>query len=288
MLKSSRGRLKEVAVLVPIRMVLVILAAVALAAAPAAQVEARLPSAGSAFAAGERLVYRVEWNPPWYLFFLPPMEAGEATLSLSEETSEPAQKSLKIVFTARSSGTLVKLTGMSIDDRFEFTSDPGTFCTRSVRKQVREGKRARDINYSYLPESGKLHLREVNVATQPNQVLRDQDYEGIPPCVKDLFSALYSLRRNQLETGSSTRVLVGDDNVVKEVEVRVGKKEKVSTPAGSFDTWQVDTISVIGGLFKGSGQFQMWLSADDRKMPVKFEAKIYIGKVTGQLKDMKF
>jgi hypothetical protein len=286
MLKTLGMQGKKVPV--RIRILAVFPAVLAIAVTLAAQVGKDPPAAVTALAARERLVYRVEWNPPWYLFFLPPMEAGEATLSLSEDTSGKVQKRLKIVFTARSSGTLVKLTGMSIDDRFEFISDPVTFCTSSVKKQVREGKRLRDIEYSYFPESGKMHLREVNVAEKPNQVLRDQDYEGIPPCVKDLFSALYSLRHNRIETGSSTRMLVGDDNVVKEVEVRVIKKEKVSTPAGSFDAWQVDTIAVIGGLFKGSGQFRMWLSTDDRKMPVKFEAKIYIGKVTGQLKDMKF
>ena len=38
------------------------------------------------FAVGEKLVYRVEWSPPWYLFFLPTMEAGEAELTLADRT----------------------------------------------------------------------------------------------------------------------------------------------------------------------------------------------------------
>ena len=32
------------------------------------------------YSLGERLVYIVKWDPPWYLFFLPSMEAGEIDL----------------------------------------------------------------------------------------------------------------------------------------------------------------------------------------------------------------
>lgn len=255
---------------------------------PAAASNASSPQGVEPFAVGERMVYHVDWNPPWFLFFLPPMDAGEATLSLAEGSAYRDKKTLKIVFTARSSGALVKLTGLTVDDRYEFSSDSETFCTYSVSKKKRQGKLMRDIDYVYFPEANKLHLREIDVATQPRQVLRDRDYEGIPPCVKDLFSALYALRRNQLKVGSSAQVLVGEDEVVKEVEVHVEKKERISTPAGNFNTWQVNTISVIGGLFKGGGKFRMWLSADERRMPVRFEAKVYIGKVTGNLKEAKY
>ncbi len=239
------------------------------------------------FAVGERLVYHVNWNPPWFLFFLPPMEAGEATLSLLNGAESRDKKTLKIVFTARSSGTLAKLAGITIDDYFEFTSDAETLCTCSVIKREREGQRMRDIDYVYLPEGGKLHLREVDVSTPDHRVIRDRDYEGIPSCVKDLFSALYALRRTELAAGSSSQVLVGDNHVVKEVQVHVEKKERISTPAGNFEAWQTNTVSVIGGLFKGGGQFRMWLSADARKMPVKFEARVYIGKVIGSLMEAK-
>jgi hypothetical protein len=237
--------------------------------------------------ATERLTYRVEWNPPRYLFLLPPMEVGEATLSLVGETRYNDKKALKIVFTARSSGTLVRLFGIKIDDYFEFTTDPETFCTYCVTKKIREGRRMRDIDLVYHPESRQLHMREVDVSTLVPRVLRDKDYEEIPPCVRDLFSALYSFRRTDLTAGTSRRVLVGDDEHIKEVEVRVKKSERVATPAGDFMAWRVDTVAIFGGLFKSGGQFRMWLSADDRKIPVKFEAKASIGKVVGSLREAR-
>jgi len=237
--------------------------------------------------ASEHLTYRVEWNPPWYLFLLPPIEAGEATLSLAGETRYQDKKALKIVFTARSSGTLIRLFGVKIDDYFEFTTDPETFCTHCVSKRIREARRMRDIDLVYYPESRQMHLREVDVSTLVPRVLRDEDHEEIAPCVRDLFSALYSFRRTELTAGTSRRVLVGDDNHIKEVEVKVEKRERVSTPAGDFMAWRVDTVAIFGGLFKSGGQFRMWLSADERKIPVKFEARASIGKVVGSLQEAR-
>lgn len=247
------------------------------------------PSAAPAasLAVGERLVFSVQWNPPLYLIFLPSMEAGHATINLAAETQHRDRKAYKIVFAAKSSGILARLANITVDDHYEFITDAETLCTYSVRKREREGKRMRDIDIDYQPENRKLHLREVDVSGPVPKVLRDRDYEDIPPCVKDLFSALYAVRRNKLEVGSADRVLVGDNQTIKEIEVRVLKKERVHTEIGPYDALLVDTVAVMGGLFKNGGQFRIWFSADERRIPVKFEAKVKFGKVTGILREDK-
>jgi hypothetical protein len=267
---------------------LFLLCAGTLSFTPTAAAVGDLYPATAAFAPGEHLTFKVEWNPPWFLFFLPPMEAGEAILTLSGNTRYQDRKAFKITFMARSSGTLAKMAGISINDYFESTSDEETLCTYRVVKREREGKRMRDIDYVYLPDAGKLHLREVDVAKSTPIVLRDRDYDGIPACVMDLFSALYFLRKKELATGFSMRALVGENDVVKEVQVKVEKQELVKVPAGSFNAWKMSTTAIVGGLFKGGGEFHIWLSADERKLPVKFEAKTYLGKATGSLKQVKF
>ncbi len=250
------------------------------AAAPAAGAD------GLPFAPGERLVFRVEWNPPWYLFFLPSMEAGEAILSIAGEQENGDLKLFKIVFQARSSGTLARLAGVEINDHFEFYTSPGSFCTTSVSKRIREGKRKRDIDVTYFPDARRLYIREVNVAADPPRVDIDKYVEAVPPCVQDLFSALYSMRQRELRLGAAHRTLVGDNDRVKEIEARVEKKEFVNTPSGRYETWKVNTVALLGGLFKDGGQFRIWMTADGRKVPVKFEARVGLGKVSGELKQM--
>jgi Protein of unknown function (DUF3108) len=238
------------------------------------------------FAVGEKLVYHVEWSPPWYLFFLPAMEAGEAELSVAEETVYKEKRAIKIVFDARSSGTLVKMAGVKIDDHFEFVTDSETLCTFSVTKKVREGKRKRDIDVVYHPEKRRLHFREVDAAAVPPKVRRDEMVEDIPECVQDVFSALYFVRRLELSAGMSHRSLVGDNDRVKEVVARVEKKEIIETPKGTYETWRINTVAVLGGLFRSGGEFRIWLTTDGRRIPVQFEAKASLGKVSGKLKEL--
>jgi len=251
---------------------------------PAAAPDVPANAVAAPFSPGEKITYEVQWNPPWYLFFLPTMHAGEAELSLAGEKRENGQKALQIVFHARSSGTLVKLAGMHIDDRFEYLTEPESFCTLRASKRIIEGKRKREVTVEYLRETGQLHIRETDMAVSPPKVKKDEIKDDVPKCVRDLFSALYYVRRLEFFPGAEHKSLVGDDDKVKEVMSRVGKKEMVRTPGGEFEAWKVDTIALVGGLFKGGGSFKMWLSADERKLPVQFEAKVNIGTVIGKLK----
>ena len=239
------------------------------------------------FVPGEKLIYRIEWNPPWYLFFLPTMDAGEVALGIEGETTYEGKKAFRIVFHARSSGSLAKLAGLNVDDRFEFTTDRETLCTFKVAKKELEGKRKREITVIYYPEKKQLHIRELDLAHQPAKLLRDEFVNGIPVCVKDLFSALYWVRRNELGAATRHRLVVGDNARVKEVEVRVEKVEILQTPEGKLESLKISTVAVLGGLFKDGGQFSFWLTADRRKLPVRFEVQVKLGKVIGTLKAME-
>jgi Protein of unknown function (DUF3108) len=250
------------------------------------------PQAGeheaSPFAAGENLVYDLEWNPPWYLFFLPAMDAGEITLQLDRQIEYEKRKALVISFKARSSGSLASLAGMKVDDNFEFITDATSFCTCKVFKQERENKRKRDIEVTYLPETHQLHIREVDYGVTPPQTKRDEYKEDIPECVKDLFSALYWLRQHDLKLGASHEALVGDNDRIRELKAVVEKIETVSTPVQRFEAWRLNITALLGGLFKQGGQLRLWLSADQRRLPVKFEINVSLGKVTGQLKSVTY
>jgi len=282
---SKTGRFKaRNAVLRPVLLLcMVVMAATTLSPAVATD-SVPEPDAAMPFGVGEFLAYRIDWHPPWFLFFMPPIEAGEVTLNLAAEVLHGGAKAFKIVFSAVSSGTLVRLFRLHVQDRYEVITDAQAFCTRRVSKTIREGRLKRDVEVLYMPDSRQLHKREVDVSTAVPKVLRDKDYDDIPSCVQDLFSALYSLRRQPLAVGSSYRFLVADDERIKEVEVRIERIEDVETPSGIFRAWRINTIAILGGLFKNGGQFRMWLTADERKLPVRFEVQVSLGKATGSLK----
>ena len=242
---------------------------------------------GLPFKLGERLVYSVEWDPPWFLFLLPPMDAGEAELRLTGETEYNGQKAFKILFKARSSGMLVKLSGVKVDDEFTFLIDPDSLCTLAVSKRIREGKHKKQVNVEYLRDARQLHFREIDEAVTPPKLMKDEVKSDIPECVHDPFSALYSFRRSTLEPGFAQAFTVGNDDKIREVKSRVEGQEAIECPAGMFPTWRVSTAALLGGLFKEGGQFRIWLTADQRKLPVQFEVKVHLGRAIGKLKFVK-
>jgi len=230
---------------------------------------------------GERLAFRIEWNPPLYLFFLPTMDAGHAEVSMEGGVEYQNRNLTRIVFTARSSGTLARLAGMNIDDRFEFLTDPETLCTRTIVKREREGKRKRDISIVYHSEERRLHILELDLSVNPPEVKRDRSVENIPPCIRDVLSAAYFLRTRNLSQGATIQSMVGDNEKFKEIKSTVEKKEKVDTFLGKTDTWRIETD--MSGLFRQGGHLKVWISDDAKKIPVQFEAKVPFGKVTGRL-----
>jgi len=232
----------------------------------------------------EHLVFKVEWHPPWYLFFLPPMEAGEVEIRVFEQVNFMDRPARMVTFDARSSGTLVKVTGVKVEDHFEYFSDPVSMCSLGARKRSAEGRRKRDIEIQYFVDQRKLHIRELDTGTNPPKLKKDRTVEGLPACVQDIFTALATVRKKEFFQGARYSVVVGDNDTVKEVQVRVDKAEKIETPAGNFPAWRVTTLAVMGGLFKEGGQFRIWLADEGPRLPVWFEAKVSLGTVTGILK----
>ncbi len=265
------------------------LTAVPAATGPLRDTQSGSPSVepGVPFPLGERLAYEIEWDPPWYLFFFPKMHAADAELQITDDGEFKGRKTYRIVFSAQSSGILASLSGMTIDDEFVFLSEPNTFCTFSVSKKIREGKRKRQIDVEYLRETGQLHIRELDESFTPPKIKKDTLKEAIPPCVQDPLSALYFLRGIPLREDMVHTSVIGHDDVVKEVQSKVLKLEKIKTPEGEMPAWKIDTVALLGGLFKKGGQFKIWLSADERQIPLKFEVKVSIGRVTGKIKKLE-
>ena len=235
---------------------------------------------------GETLVYTFKWDPPWYMFFLPKMEAGELTfrfLGIDEYRGKPA---IKIVIEARSSGTLAKLADMKVEDEFIFYSDPETLCAEGSVSKIREGKRKRLLELEYFQDERKLNFHAYDESVTPPQLQKDVTKTDLPSCVRDPFSTLYFYRTLPLAKGYEQNISVGNDDKVLEVRTRIETQESVSTPSGKIAAWKIKTDALRDGLFSQDGDFRIWMSADERKAPVRFEAKVRLGHVLGVLKSI--
>jgi hypothetical protein len=238
------------------------------------------------FPAGETLIYEVQWEPPPWMFFFPSITAGDITLHWDEHVVHSELTTQRITATAVSSGFFPRLTGITVNDSFESVIDAEKFCSLQMTKKLREGKRQRDVFLTFDSRSRKGHYEAFDVSKSPKIRLKNEDSTDVPECVQDVLSAIYFARLQELKPDLQFPVTIGDDGRIREIQVKVLKAEPVDVLGRKNAALKLEANSVFGGLFKESGTFYVWVSDDAHKVPLKFEAKIKLGKVSGSLKQV--
>jgi hypothetical protein len=226
-----------------------------------------------AFSPGEVLTYDVTWT----IF-----RAGVVTSTL-REASEGNHDTFEVTATAQSEGFVPLL--FNVNDVFRATSSPQTLCSEGITKKVYEGHRHKDtqIAFDYARKKAVLNERDLNQPqAQPKHAESD-----IPPCVEDVVTAFYYLRRQELEIGHTLELPVNDGSKTQRVIVDVQAREKVQTPMGTFDALRVEP-KVFSGLLKRKGRMLIWLSADERQLPLRIKAMIAVGSITGTLRSVTY
>lgn len=145
-----------------------------------------------------------------------------------------------------------------------------------------------------FPWEFEQHIREGNyrrdfkaVFDQVNNfaIVGDKKYK-VPPFVHDIVSAFYYVRTLPLSSMPKDTIFYlynfFKDSTYK-LGVKILGKQTVEVEAGKFRCVVVEPLVVEGGLFKSEGSIYIWLTDDERKMPVKVATKILIGYVTADL-----
>jgi hypothetical protein len=104
----------------------------------------------------------------------------------------------------------------------------------------------------------------------------------------DVMSGFYYLRTLPLKIGKAVYIDIFDSNKFYKAEVAVLRKEKIKVP----DMGEVETILVkpelkSEGLFRKKGDILIWLTNDERKIPVKVETRVPVGSVVAVLRNFK-
>jgi hypothetical protein len=71
------------------------------------------------------------------------------------------------------------------------------------------------------------------------------------------------------------------------MEVRVLGRQKVKTPAGKFQCVVVEPLLKAGGIFKNKGRLVIWLTDDERRIPVQMKSKVMIGSIKVVLQEIR-
>jgi hypothetical protein len=217
----------------------------------------------SAFAIGERLVFDVGFS------FI---TAGEAVMSVPKADTIFGRPVYQVLFTVHSTPTFSWI--YKVEDRYESYLDiEGIFPWRFTQS-VREG--------SYRREFSAWFDQVKNVA------YAEKKQYPIPPNVHDAVSAFYFVRTlDYSKSRIGEKILL--ENFFKDTTYSLAVKflghQRISVDAGTFNCIIVEPLMKEGGLFKSEGRVIIWLTDDERKIPVKVSTKVVVGSIEAELRE---
>ncbi len=218
------------------------------------------------FGLGERLEYDLGYK------FL---KAGTGYFEIAKETVIiKGRKCYDVNFVVKSLPSLEWL--YKVKDTYNTKIDIDGIFPWEYSQKIREGNYKRDIFTEF---------DQIN-----NKAITKKGEYDTPEYVHDIVSAFFYLRTLDLK-----KLRKGDivplQNFYKDstynLDVKVLGRETITVKAGKFKTVVVEPLVKEGGLFKAEGKIIIWLSDDDRKIPVKVGTEIVIGFVGAELTSYK-
>lgn len=222
------------------------------------------------FKPGETLTYDVSWSN--YL------TAGSATVSVKEKKPSFGSVAYYVVAEGRPTPLLSKL--YTLYYKVDSLLDVYTLLPQRGSVYSEEGRRRR-MKITRFDHTTRKAQYEVQTATNVKQDLT------LSPYSQDALSAIYVLRSIPLSAGGKMTMPVSDSGKNYRVQISVGAPEPVQTGLGSLRAWRITPVILDpAGKPEGRGM-AIWLSEDARRLPVKMEGQLTVGKFVITLRDAK-
>ncbi len=202
--------------------------------------------------------------------------AGYATIEVHEELAFRGTDVFKFVTTARSRNAFNWI--FKVRDATASYFDKENMHSLRFEKNLREGSYEDDTVIDY----DQVNLKADYISERKGKMTRKATID-IPQNVMDPLSALFYVRTLDLSVGKEIIIPATDNKKVYDIKVIVHRTETVKVKAGKFKCWVVEPVMADGGVFKKDGKVLVWLTSDDKKMPVKMETKVYIGSIVAEL-----
>ena len=230
-------------------------------AAPAPKREMPVP-----FKAGEVLEFDVGWSSY--------VTAGTAVVSVKEKKPSYNSVAYYVVAEGRPTSLLSKL--YTLYYKADTLIDAYTLLPQRGSLYVEEGKRRR-MKTTLFDQSKRQAKYEVQTATRVERTI------ALPRNTQDSLSALYVLRCIPMKAGDKFNMPVTDAGDVYKVQMQVVALESLKTPLGTMNALKIVPL-ITGAKGEPPRGLAIWISDDARRLPLKIEAQLAVGRFVVSLR----
>ncbi|HKQ56644.1 MAG TPA: DUF3108 domain-containing protein [Candidatus Eisenbacteria bacterium] len=194
------------------------------------------------------------------------IQAGEATLEVPEVKTYKGRQVYSLVARAESNKFFSAF--YKVQNRIESYWDETGYYSRRFFENRHEG--------------GYHEQNEILFDYKRGEAVYQKDGQKIPipPNCQDALSSFYYTRTQALPLGGSVLFDYHASHKSQPIEVKVLGRQKVETPAGTYNCVVIEPILRAAGIFQNRGRLVIWLTDDDRRIPVMMKSKVTIGSIS--------
>ena len=203
--------------------------------------------------------------------------AGEATLEVRPLNTVNGELAYHFVMTAKTNSFVDVF--FKVRDKIEGFTDLTMSRSLLYKKKQQEGGYKRDVLVEFDWNAQQAQYTRVDKN-------REEPPIEIPFGTFDPLSALYFTRFVDFQEGSTIERPVTDGSNTVVGVVKVIKKETLKIDGKPYETYKLQpSTEGIGGVFKESKDAKLfvWVTADERRIPVKVKSKVAVGSFVGEL-----
>ena len=231
------------------------------------------------FAGGELIEYKLNYG--WF-------SIGKGSFHLfANPDCSSGDDCLDVTIKGASSGFLNVFT--KVNDEWGAQVRPEDLLPKFTYRKIEEGRYRHDekVYFDYAEKSIRVETFKAHRDSIPRPP-KFYDLEGEE--VFDMISGLLKVRTLPLGTynAGDTLTLKGffEDTFYDFQIVHLGK-DKIKTKMGKIMTHKLRPIMPDNSTFDGKNALMIWISDDDRQMPVKVTANMFIGKASCEIVSYK-
>lgn len=217
-----------------------------------------------AFGVGERLVFDVSYGP---------ITAGEAIMQVPRLETVAGRTTYRVEFSVNSLSSFDWI--YQVRDRYLTFIDVESIAPLKFEQHIREGTYRRDFIAEF--DQVRHSAKTTDGASYP-----------IPEYVHDIMSAFYYARTldySNMKVGDGVKLFNFYKDQSHELMVKFLGRQELEVEAGTFNTVVVEPLVKEGGLFKAEGRIVIWLTDDERKIPIRVNTKVVIGSIDTELRE---
>ena len=212
------------------------------------------------YRSGEKLEFSIDYGP---------VNAGDASLEVKGVIESGGEPCYNIESRVRSNRFFSAF--YMVRDKVITHVERRSLTSRYFAKRLREGDYRKNVALRFDQVGGKAYYADGRVF-------------DILPGTHDILSAFYFVRTLELAPGDTTLVTTYSSRKSYLLKVIVHRRETVEVPAGTFDCVVVEPVIVGEGLFQFEGKLTIWMTDDERHMPVLMRTKVKVGAIDASLK----